>query len=142
MRAVSVPSALATSWVWTVVVPLPNSAVPTRSVYAPSASTQRCATASCPRGGMVAIMAMPTPCPTRQVGPVGASTPFPRASAASTRSRHWSSPYEPKRRSSPSTWVTTSGSSGRIMFSRRNVNGSIPSSPASSSIADSRAKIT
>ena len=31
-RAASVPSALATSWVCTVVVPLPNSAVPTRSV--------------------------------------------------------------------------------------------------------------
>ena len=37
----SVPSALATSWVCTVVVPLPNSAVPTRSVYAPSASTRQ-----------------------------------------------------------------------------------------------------
>ena len=74
-RSGSVPSTAAASWVCTVVVPLPNSAVPTRSVYVPSGSSAIEASAKCPRGGIVAIMAVAMPSPTCQL----------RSSAPATR---------------------------------------------------------
>ena len=77
----STPSSDATIWACTVEVPLPNSAVPTDRVKSPSASSEIDASAKCPRGGMVAIIATAMPSPTRHCSPSGAGDPSPEASA-------------------------------------------------------------
>ncbi|CAH0267262.1 hypothetical protein SRABI128_03298 [Microbacterium sp. Bi128] len=74
----------------TVEVPLPNSAVPTRSRYVPSGRRVAVVWAMCPRGAIVAIIAAAMPSPTAQ--PAGASTPLPRRRASCARLRHWSRP--------------------------------------------------
>ncbi len=114
-RSGAQPSAAAASWTCTVVVPLPNSAVPTRTSIVPSGRSARRLWEKWPRGGMVSSIDSAIPVPTAQSGPSpgapapaassaarpappgapSADSPSPSpgaASASSTRSRHWSSP--------------------------------------------------
>lgn len=89
IRSTVVPSSPAAICRWTVVVPLPNSAVPTARSRVPSASRLIRASAMCPPGGPVAIMDSADPSPTSH--PSGAAPALP-ARASRTMPRHWSSP--------------------------------------------------
>jgi hypothetical protein len=71
----------------TVDVPLPNSAVPTSSPNAPSASSRIVACEWCPRGGTVAIIATADPSPTRQPA-ARRIRPLPRARQAVAHEPH------------------------------------------------------
>ena len=72
MRSAPVPSAVATIWVCTVVVPLPNSAVPTPQLVARRrVERRRWSRRSARAAAIVAIIATAIPSPTRQSSPVG-----------------------------------------------------------------------
>ena len=62
-RPAVVDRAVAASWAWTVVVPLPNSAVPTSAAYVPSGRSRTLEWAKWPRGGTVSIMDSAVPSP-------------------------------------------------------------------------------
>jgi hypothetical protein len=69
----------ATIWLCTVVVPFPNSAVPTSSDAHPSGSSARRTSLKWPRGGIVAIMPSAIPVPVRHSAPSGAGSPGSRS---------------------------------------------------------------
>src|SRR6478736_9635278 len=74
IRSTDVPSAVAAICECTVVVPLPNSAVPTDTVYVPSDFSSTVQSAQCPNGGTVSNMLIAMPSPTDQRGPGGGTS--------------------------------------------------------------------
>ena len=107
----SQPSTSATICRCTVVVPLPNSAVPTNAAYPPSGRSATRDRPGWPPGGMVSSIATAIPVPVTH--PSGAARPRPLARAFSARSRQSQTPMLavdtscasplPFTRSSPST---------------------------------------
>ena len=86
----SQPSTSATSCRCTVVVPLPNSAVPTNAAYPPSGRSATRDRPGWPPGGMVSSIATAIPVPVAH--PSGAARPRPLARAFSARSRQSETP--------------------------------------------------
>ena len=133
----SQPSTCATICRCTVVVPLPNSAVPTKAANPPSGRSATRDRPGCPPGGMVSSIATAIPVPVAH--PSGALSPRPLARAFSTRSRQSSTPMLAVDTSSASPLPFTSSSPSPMRLRRRSSTGSMPSERASSSIADSTA---
>ena len=134
------PSAVATSWACTVVVPLPNSAVPTRQRVDRRRGQPRPTRRRSARGAAW-WRSSPAPCPRRRAScarrrrrrPVSLASARLRPGRGTGRGR---SCRRSGRRAR--TWAsTTNGSPGTTTLRRRNSNGSMPSCRASSSSADS-----
>ena len=139
MSSTPQPSAPAASCRCTVVVPLPNSAVPTASRYPPPSRCAIRTCARCPPGGTVSSIATAIPVPVRHPSPSGTGRPR----AAGQRGRHQvealGQPVAGDLRVGLVAGRTPAGRPGGPRCRRRNSSGSRPSDRASSSSADSTA---
>jgi hypothetical protein len=92
---------VAASWACTVEVPLPNSAVTTDSSYTPPGRSWMRASAWCPRGGTVAIIATAETSPVRHSSPSVSWWPAARGSAQRLRPPQMRGDHRAVHRSDP-----------------------------------------